>query len=302
VNIIKENLFFVVMGVVVLLALVLFVVLVQPLKSSNSELGTRVDGLVKSLGELQKPSTPTNPVLPNARAMEAAGEYNRAYVEQLEKVKLTLSKMSLSSTLKGLDEATRNEPGAYKDVYAREVEGLKRRLGNKKIETGPNSWHFWDWGTGVPSDAGQRVQAAKELDLTSLLAEVVCKPSLDVRQLVQVEVNPDEARSGEFRAGSGPGTSGSAAKKRREPYFDVLPFVLEVRMPIDRCELLLRELYEKNLAVPIYVSQVSIGRIEDEPRFTRRIPPLIVTIRIEGSALDYRVEEAPKKAAARSTR
>jgi hypothetical protein len=77
VDIIKENMFFVVMGVVVLLALALFLVLVQPIKSENAAREKDVQSLLSSLTRLEEKRKKDE--MPNDVAIRAAQAFRKAY-------------------------------------------------------------------------------------------------------------------------------------------------------------------------------------------------------------------------------
>ena len=294
-NIIKENLFFVVMGAVVLLALILFVVIVQPLKSSNAKLEADVRGLNDRLSELVQqsgmPKTPKDVKLPNQETMRAAKFFHDTFDNQLKTAEIELTQKRLSETLPGLTEADRNEPGTYKNMYENQKALLLKKLAEKHITSGSDCWAFWNWGDGVPREEIQRIIASKEFHLISELVKIISSPELHVMQLDRAEVNPGEARTGEYRS-----PLAGRTEKRVEPYFDVYPFILEVRMPVERYEILLRELLRASPEVAIYIRKVSMARIDDDPRVTRQIPPLYIGVRVEGWALDYRL--APKDAGA----
>jgi hypothetical protein len=282
VNIIKENMFFVVMGAVVLLALVLFLALVQPIKSENAAREKEVQSLLSSLNGLRDKSE-----LPNDVAIHAAQEYRKKYDEQLQALIDELSKMQLGTDLPGLAPEEKDAPGSFKTVYQKDVEVLKRRLDEKRITVGARDvWYFWDWQDGVPKQAEQRVLATKEYSLMRELIEIIASPELRVMQLDCLEVNPGEIRTGDYALGRGP-----TQRARVEPYFDVYPFVLEVRMPFQKYELLLRDLLTSKKEIPIYVRKVSMMRLDDDPRVYKQMPTLYVGIRVTGWALDYRPED-----------
>jgi hypothetical protein len=130
-----------------------------------------------------------------------------------------------------------------------------------------NSWHFWNWGEGVPKDEIQRIIAAKEFALTSELVNIIISPQLHVLQLDRIEMNPGEQRTSDYK----PPTGGERTEQRVEPYFDVYPFVLEVRMPVERYEILLRELLHSSKDIAIYVRNVSMARIDDDPKIMRQM-------------------------------
>ncbi len=293
-NIIKENLFFVVMGAVVLLALGLFVGLVQPLKSSNARLEAEVRDLVGELdryvGQTVDPNKPEKVKLPNREALRLSQAFRGMYDNQLQSIEMQLSRMQLSETLPNLASHEKDAPGAFKSVYEKETAGLQKRLKDKHIDALPGAWQFWNWGENVPKDEIQRILSAKEFALTSELVSVIMFADLRVVQLDRVEVNPNEARTADYKP-----LAWGRTEKRIEPYFDVYPFVLEVRMPVDRYEILLRELLrpkdDPGRDVPLYIRSVSMTRIDDDPRLNKEIPPLYIGIRVEGWAVDYRRQE-----------
>jgi hypothetical protein len=284
VNIIKENMFFVVMGVVVLLALVLFLVLVQPIKSENAAREKDVQSLLSSLNRLRD-----KPEMPNDVAIHSAQEYRKRYDDQLQALIDELSKMQLSTDLPTLPPEEKDQPGAFKTVYQKDVELLKRRLDEKRITTGTREvWYFWDWGDGVPKQAEQRELATKEYSLMHELIEIIASPELSVMQLDCLEVTPGEVRTGDYSLGRG----GATTRSRVEPYFDVYPFILEIRMPFQKYELLLRDLLTSRREIPIYIRTVSMMRLEDDPRVYKHMPTtLYIGIRVTGWALDYRPED-----------
>jgi len=279
VDVIKENMFFVVMGAVVLLALVLFVVVVRPYKSNNDTLQGEVQALDANLARLVGSN------LPDQKAMTEAENYRHKYEEQFEILKDELSKMHLSTDLPGLDPAQKDEPGAFKTVYEKNVAALKRLLAEKSIAAVPETWSFWDWGEDVPKQKDQRELATKEYSLIRELIAIITSPELHVMQLGRVEVNPGETRTGDY-------SSGLVKKTRVEPYFDVFPFVVELWMPFERHELLIRELLRSKREIPIKIRKISMMRLPYDPRvYNRNIPPLYVGIRVEGWALDYKLQE-----------
>ena len=286
-NIIKENMFFVVMGAVVLLALVLFLVLVQPIKSENAAREKDVQNLLARLTRLRDKNE-----VPNEVAIRAGGEYSKKYEDQLraliDESSDALSKKQLSTDLPSLAPEEKEAPGAFKTVYQKDVELLKRRLDEKRITTGSKDvWYFWDWGDGVPKQAEQRELATKEYSLMHELIEIIASPELSVMQLDCLEVNPGEVRTGEYAMGRGP-----TVRSRVEPYFDVYPFVLEIRMPFQKYELLLRDLLTARREIPIYIRTVSMMRLEDDPRVYKHMPTtLYIGVRVTGWALDYREDK-----------
>lgn len=276
-DVIKENMFFVVMGLVVLVALALFVVVVRPLKTGNDILQTEVDGLKTSLARLLALKKDE---LPNKGAISAAEEFRAGHVQQYEILKGKLSKMSLSADL-GEDD-----PGAFKTVYQKKVAQLKRQLQEKGIVAGPDTWHVWDWGDDVPRQEVQRVLATKEYSLMSELLEIITSPALGVKQLDRIEVNPGETRTGDYSA------KDAASRERREPYFDVFPFVLELRMSFQKHELLVRDLLQSKPEIPMYIRTMSMMRLEDDPRVRKLLPrQLLIGLRVEGWVLDYKLQE-----------
>jgi len=285
VDIIKENMFFVVMGAVVLLALALFLVLVQPIKSENAARESDVRNLLSSLTRLEDKKKKDE--MPNEVAITAGKAYSKAYEEQLQALIDELSKMQLSTDLPGLDPGEKDAPGAFKTVYQKDVEQLKRRLDEKRITLGTDVWYFWDWGDGVPKQAEQRELATKEFSLMRELIEIIASPELRVMQLDHLEVNQGETRTGDFALSRG----GPTVRLRVEPYFDVFPFVLEIRMPFQKYELLLRDLLTSKKEIPIYIRTVSMMRLEDDPRVYKQMPTLYIGIRVTGWALDYRPQE-----------
>ena len=279
-DIIKENMFFVVMGAVVLVALALFLVVVQGQEAENKRIESDVQGLKSSMERLLR----LGEKLPTKVAIPAAEKYRGKHVEQVEVLKTQLSKMQLSTELPGL--GTDEGPGAFKTVYEKKVDELKRQLQEKGIASGPETWHTWDWGEDVPSQEVQRVLATKEYSLIRELLEIIISPELHVMQLDRIEVNPGETRTGEYSA------KDAANRPRRDPYFDVYPFVLELRMPFQRHELLVRELLRSKEEIPIYIRKVSMMRLEDDPRVQKHLPTtLYIGVRVEGWVLDYKLQE-----------
>ncbi len=289
-NIIKENLFFVVMGAVVLLALVLFVVLVQPLKSKNGELEAKVRGLVEDMEGLVSKSTAKKMVLPNDAALADAKLFRQRYEEEDNATVDWLAKMHLRESLENLEPNLADDPGAYKFVYDKSVQKLQKDLADKKISATADTWHFWDWGVNVPRDPAQRTMAARELSLSTELVNIVLSPKLHVMQLDRLEVNPGESRGSDYK----PMILAEHPDKTMDTYFEVYPFSLEVRMPVEYYELLLGELLHPGEGVPICIRDVSMTRIEDDPRIAARsIPPLFIGVRVDGWALDYRRQGKP---------
>lgn len=283
-DVIKENMFFVVMGVVVLVALVLFMVLVQPRERGNRDKQTDVTNLRASLtGLLEKEDEEG---LPNEAAIDAAKKYRKKFDDQLALLVDGLSKMRLSTDLPNLEKGLENEPGAFKTVYQKDITDLKRMVTEKRIDTTQATWNFWDWDEDVPRKAEQRKRATKEYSLIRELIAIITVPELEVMQLDRLEVNPGETRTADYTAQR----IGSAAVPRVEPYFDVFPFVLELRMPFHKYEVLIRELLQAKREIPVYVRKVSVMRLEDDPRVYQQIPPLYVGIRVDGWALDYNPE------------
>ncbi|KPL02488.1 MAG: hypothetical protein AMK75_02735 [Planctomycetes bacterium SM23_65] len=283
-DVIKENMFFVVMGLVVLVALGLFVVVVRPLKARNDVLQSDVEGLKTSLARLLSLK---DDKLPNRGAIPAAEKFRAGHVEQYDILKTQLSKMSLSTKLPELDE---DDPGAFKTVYQKRIAELKGQLSEKGVVAGPDTWHVWDWGDDVPRQEVQRILATKEYSLMSELLAIITSPGLGVKQVDRLEINPGETRTGDY-------SPKEAAKRDRiNPYFDVFPFVLELRMVFQKHELLIRDLLQSKSEIPIYIRTVSMMRLEDDPRVRKLLPrQLLVGVRVEGWVLDYRLEE-PKPA------
>lgn len=279
-DVIKENMFFVVMGVVVLVALALFLVVVQRQEAENKQIEGEVQLLKSSMSRLLQ----LGDKLPKKVAISEAEKYRGKYVEQYDILKDELSKMRLSTELPGLgrDEG----PGAFKTVYEKRINELKAQLQEKGIAAGPDTWSFWDWGDDVPSQEVQRVLATKEYSLIRELLEIIISPELHVMQLDRVEVNPGETRTREYS------TRDAVARKRREPYFDIYPFVLELRMPFQRHELLVRELLRSKEEMPIYIRKVSMTRLKDDPRVYKYLATILyIGVRVEGWALDYKLQE-----------
>ena len=88
-------------------------------------------------------------------------------------------------------------------------------------------------------------------------------------------------------------------RERVEPYFDAFPFVLEVRMSVQHYELLIEKLLTYERDIPIIIRSVSMMRIEDDSDINKQVPPLYVSVRVEGWALDYSKKEKTEETADR---
>jgi len=283
VDIIKENMFFVVMGVVVLIALALFVVVVRPGKVDNERKEVEMNALRNSLDRLVN----GDKILPTVEDRRKAEQHHEAYVNELVGLEAELSTKQLGAKLPDLAERDRDKPGAFKTVYMNSIEQLRDRVRRRGISAKPEAWKFWDWKEGVPDLRTQGVIATKEYFLIRELVAIITIPALEVKQLDRLEVNSGETRSADYNPSEAP-------RLRVEPYFDVYPFILEVRMPVRHYELLLEKLLISMItesAIPVYVRSVSMMRIEDDPTVNQQPPPLIVGIRVEGWALDYEKKE-----------
>jgi hypothetical protein len=276
VDIIKENMFFVVMGVIVLVAIALFFVFVQPLQSSNDdlrravkELNERLQGLLERKGK---------PPLANDVSIRLAKDYRKGYQEEVTTLEDMLKTKRLSIDLPGLKETEKDSPAAFKTVYQINVAQVKRGINEKRITCGGDDVGFWNWGEAVPDRPEQRTLAAKELSLIRELMAIIESPELEISQIDRLEVNPGETRTASYVY---------KPQERLDPYFDVYPFTLTVKMPFGKYELLLRDLLMAK--TPIYIRDVSFGKAPETGRGVRRTSPIVyVIMRVEGWALDYR--------------
>ena len=189
-DIIKENMFFVVMGVVVLIALALFVVLVRPLQVKNAGREGDVTKLHNDLVRLLDP----NKELPNTAAIKKATDYSKAYEMALSDLEKELQKKRLGTRLPGIAEKDRDQRGVFKTIYEQNTTKLKEKLASRNILTGPEAWHFWDWQEGVPDLAVEGVMATKELFLIDKIVDIIANPNIFIKQLDRLEVNPGETR------------------------------------------------------------------------------------------------------------
>jgi len=290
VDIIKENMFFVVMGVVVLIALALFVVVVRPGKAQNEQSELKMKALQTSLNRLVH----GDKILPTEEDRRNAKKHHEDYVKELSGLEADLAKKKLGTRLPDLAVRDQNKPGAFKTVYMASIEQLKDRVRQRDITAKPEAWNFWDWKEGVPNLETQGVIATKEYFLTKELISIITIPKLEVKQLDRLEVNPGENRTGDY-------SPSDTARLRVEPYFDVHPFILELRIPVRHYELLLEKLFISLItesAIPIYVRSVSMMRIEDDPDINRQAPPFFVGVRVEGWALDYNKKDKAETASA----
>jgi hypothetical protein len=288
---IKEHPFFVVMGVVVLVALALFFVLVEPMKRANAaklaqvaELSNRLQRLMGDTAK-DKDKTKTRDkdkvVLPNQVTMAAAQGVNARYAEETDKVLDRVKEMNLlkdmNKVLAPLTSIDVDE-AVFKVDYADNVKALMNRVLNKGINTPAGTWNFWDWGETMPSSRIQRELAAKEFVILAELVDIIELSELSVKVVERLEVNPGIARSGSYVA--------SRTRERVGDYFDVFPFVISVHMDLAKRELLVRELLKSEL--PIFIRTVSMQRVpQDKALYGRNTPPVYVGVRITGWVLDY---------------
>ena len=63
-------------------------------------------------------------------------------------------------------------------------------------------------------------------------------------------------------------------------------------MSFQKHELLVRDLLQSKQEIPIYIRTISMARLENDPRVRKLLPrQLLIGLRVEGWALDYKLEE-----------
>ena len=295
---IKENLFFVMMGVIVLLSLVAFGVVVHPMQVKNVRGKQKVENLEKRLSDYLRDSKlegrAKHKLMPTKAAIVEAETYKKDYEEQLDRLQRQLSRMVLSAKLPDVTDKAFGDALSFKNGYQRAVVSLKGLLRSAGInDDGDGTWNFWDWGTKTPNDPQEKIRAAKEYNLTRELIDILILPALKVKRVDYIEVNPGVPRAGSVGGGGFTVTGRRTATKRLEPYFDRIPFVFEVRMPVSTHERLLEKLLKRD-GVPFIVRTLSMGRLEESGAY-RRASSVIISVRVTGWALDYNLVEEEEK-------
>ena len=346
---IKENMFFVVTGVIVLLCVAFFFIPVFSVRSWESQNaaqesqakelqgkldewlvrkivlqnGRTVEGWVVSRkdadpvevktrsGDVQqvlrkdiKEMTPT--FIPNESAIDAATAYKTAYETMFEGkteddgaggkrvaeegVKTLFARMQLETVIPGLSSAEQENAPKFLEKYHSSIEALKKEMPDNNIKTDAGTWYFWDWGSGLPFQKEQRDEATREYFLASDVLGVIQQKSLNVYSLDRLEIDVDPVTD--------KGTDKSdkwvaPVRQRRGDYFDVVPFVVELKMRFQDFPQLVGKLL--TMKTPVNIDSAVIGRLTDDQRkvlkerdkeFAKGV--LLVNVKLTCFALNYR--------------
>lgn len=269
---IRENMFFLVCGVVVAAAVAFY--LFYPGRAENQAKQEEVAGLLNRLNIWTK-----QPFVYNTSAVDAAKQYHKNYEAQFEAVKAALVGKRLKDTLPGLTD--RDSTAVYSKVYHELVGEIERQM-SRGIVSAPDAWKPWDWGTRLPESREQRIEAAKEYWLTTEVLDILKQEKLGVVQLDKLEIEPGTQKNERYVP---------AARDRFGEYFEIIPLNIAVKTDFQKWRMLVDALLKAE--TPIMVRRVSMSRLvgEELERYHKRFPippPVIIGVQLECWALDYR--------------
>ncbi|GEM_PF-4364427 len=301
---IRENLFFVVTGVVVVLCLAFVFnpwLSVMSWEAKNRAMDTEVKKLEGKLKEWANKKD----LVPNESAIKAAKAYQAEYTAVFEGgeglpghmhegVKNYFAQKKLSTSLPGLEEANQDDAPGYLRAYREATGKLMKELQDAGIRAEAGAWSFWNWGEVPPYSKEQREEATREYWLTSHVLDVIQQKVLNVVHLDRLEINPGVEKNANYN-------EKVSVFPRKGDYFDAIPFTLEVRMQFQMFPQLIAKLL--TMSTPVNVERISISRLSDEERKTMkgRVPPTWVVVRVKLHCVALNYQEKKESVAAGTT-